>query len=79
MRVEYCIVLRDKSWMIERQGQFYGPYSSKQEAVREAIYVANYSTTHGLRAQVIAHKSDELLATFRTIMNPFGRSGEAPI
>jgi hypothetical protein len=79
MRVEYCIVLRDEGWMIERQGQFYGPYSSKQEAVREATYVANYSTEHGLRAQVITHKSDELLVTLRTIMNPVGRSGDAPI
>jgi hypothetical protein len=79
MRVEYCIVLRDKGWMIERQGQSYGPYSSKQVAVREANYVANYSTSHGLRAQVRAHKSDELLARLRTIMNPLGRSGEATI
>lgn len=79
MRVEYCIVLRDEGWMIERQGQFYGPYSSKQEAVREATYVAKYSTEHGLRAQVITHKSDELLVAPRTIMNPVGRSGDAPI
>jgi hypothetical protein len=64
MRVEYCIVVHDKGWMIERQGQFYGPYASKQEAVREATYVANYSTDHGLRAQVRAHKSDYLATDF---------------
>jgi len=53
MSVEYRISLRDERWMIERQGQFYGPYSSQQEALSEAVYVANYSTSHGLPAQVI--------------------------
>ena len=56
MCVEYCVILRDGSWMIERQGQLYGPYSSQQEAVREAVYVANYSINHGLQAQVIVQK-----------------------
>lgn len=53
MCVEYCIILRDEGWMIDRQGQLYGPYSSQQEAVREAVYVANYSINHGLEAEVI--------------------------
>jgi hypothetical protein len=53
MCVEYCIILRDEGWMIDRQGQLYGPYSSQQEAVREAVYVANYSIHHGLEAEVI--------------------------
>jgi hypothetical protein len=39
--------------MIKREGQLYGPYSSQQEALREAIYVANYSISHGLQAEVI--------------------------
>jgi len=56
MCVEYCIILRDGGWMIERQGQLYGPYSSQEEAVREAVYVANYSISHGLQAQVIVQK-----------------------
>jgi hypothetical protein len=56
MRVEYCVVLRDSGWMIEREGQLYGPYSSQQEAVREAVYVANYSINHGLQAEVIVQK-----------------------
>jgi hypothetical protein len=51
--IEYCIVQHDKGWMIDRQGYFYGPYTSKQDAVREAVYVANYSTNHGLHAEVI--------------------------
>ena len=50
--VEYCIVRHDKGWMIDREGQFYGPYASKQDAVREAVYVANYSTNRGLQAEV---------------------------
>jgi hypothetical protein len=45
MHGEYCIVLRDEGWMIERQGQLYGPYPSRQNAVNEAIYA-----TYGLQA-----------------------------
>jgi hypothetical protein len=54
--VEYCVVHRDEGWMIERHGQFYGPYSTQDEAVREAMYVANYSMSHGLPAEVIVQK-----------------------
>jgi len=53
MCIEYCIILRDEGWMIERQGQLYGPYPSQQQALREAEYVATYSINHGLPAQVI--------------------------
>jgi hypothetical protein len=56
MRVEYYVVFRDGGWMIKRHGQFYGPYSSQQEAVREAVYVATYSIDHGLEAEVIVQK-----------------------
>jgi hypothetical protein len=38
MLVEYCIVLGDAGWMIEREGQLYGPYPSQQNAVSEAFY-----------------------------------------
>lgn len=54
--IEYCVVRRDNGWMIERNGQFYGPYTSQDEAVREAAYVANYSINHGLPAEVVMHK-----------------------
>jgi hypothetical protein len=54
--VAYCVIRRDEGWMIERHGQFYGPYSSQQEAVREAVYVANYSINHGLPAEVVVQK-----------------------
>jgi hypothetical protein len=53
MRIEYRVTLRDEGWMIERQGQLYGPFSSQQEAVREANYVVNYSISHGMPARVI--------------------------
>jgi hypothetical protein len=53
MRIEYRVTLRDEGWMIERQGQLYGPFSSQQEAVREAAYVVNYSISHGLPAKVV--------------------------
>src|SRR5688572_19314099 len=56
MAVEYRIALRDRGWMIEREGQLYGPYSSKQEAVHEAVYVANYAMNHGLQSEVIVEK-----------------------
>ena len=61
MVVEYRIALRNEGWMIEREGQLYGPYLSKQEAVREALYVANYSINHGLEAEVVVQE-----AGFRT-------------
>jgi len=56
MRVEYYVIFYDGGWMIKRQGQFYGPYSSQQEAVREAVYVATYSIDHGMEAEVIVQK-----------------------
>jgi hypothetical protein len=73
--IEYCIVQHDKGWMIDRQGQCFGPYSSKQDAVREAVYVANYSTNHGLQAEVIVQEAfsrlpNRLLAAFRVITHP---------
>jgi hypothetical protein len=75
MAVEYRIALRNEGWMIEREGQLYGPYLSKQEAVREALYVANYSINHGLEAEVVVHGTssripDRLIAAFRTIAQP---------
>jgi len=54
--IEYCVVRRDNGWMIERDGQFYGPYTSQREAVSEAVYVANYSINHGLPAEVVVQK-----------------------
>jgi hypothetical protein len=59
--------------MIEREGQLYGPYSSQREAVREAVYVANYSTSHGLPAEVIVQNYLKeswagLIPAFRTII-----------
>jgi hypothetical protein len=75
MAVEYHIALRDEGWMIDREGQLYGPYSSQQEAMREAVYVADYSIHHGLPAEVIVEKtfstiSDRLMTVFRTIAHP---------
>ena len=43
--------------MIKRQEQFYGPYSSLDEAVREAVYVANYSISRGIGAAVIVQNN----------------------
>jgi hypothetical protein len=79
MSVEYRINLREQGWMIERQGQHYGPYSSQQEAVREATYVANYSINHGLGAEVIVQKYslgnlDRLIPALRTIIHHLGAS-----
>lgn len=79
MCVEYRINLRDEGWMIERQGRRYGPYSSQQEAVREAVYVANYSTSHGLQAEVVVQKYsigglDRLIPALRTIVHHLGAS-----
>jgi hypothetical protein len=61
--------------MIEREGQLYGPYSSKQEAVYEAVYVANYSISHGLQAEVSVRDTfsripNWLIAAFRTFVQP---------
>ena len=57
--IEYCVVRRDNGWMIERDGQFYGLYTSQAEVVREAAYAANYSIKHGLPAEVVGHKFPE--------------------
>jgi hypothetical protein len=54
--IEYRVVRRDNGWMIERDTQFYGPYTSQKEAMREAAYVANYSINHGLPAEVVVQK-----------------------
>jgi hypothetical protein len=75
MAVEYRIALRNEGWMIEREGQLFGPYSSKQEAMSEAFYVANYSINHGLKAEVVVQETfsripDRLIAAVRTIMQP---------
>jgi hypothetical protein len=75
MAIEYRIALRDRGWMIEREGQLYGPYSSKQEAVHEAVYVANYAINRGLQAEVIVQEAfpripDRLITAFRTIAQP---------
>lgn len=78
MAVEYRIALRNEGWIIEREGQLYGPYASKQDAVREAFYVANYSISHGLQAEVIVQKYsgklDRLRPALRTIIHHLGAS-----
>jgi hypothetical protein len=56
MGVEYYVIRGEEGWMIRRQEQLYGPYSSQDEAVREAVYVANYSISHGLPAEVMVQK-----------------------
>lgn len=56
MRVEYYIIFHDAGWVIKREEQIYGPYSSLAEAVREAAYVADYSSRHGIEAAVIVQK-----------------------
>ena len=75
MAIEYRIALRDGGWVIEREGQLYGPYSSKEEAVHEAMYAANYAISHGLPAEVIVQETfsripDRLIAVFQTITHP---------
>jgi hypothetical protein len=75
MAIEYRIALCERGWMIEREGQLYGPYSSKQEAVHEAVYVANYSINHGLQAEVRVRETfttipNWLITAFRTIVQP---------
>jgi hypothetical protein len=49
VRVEFCIVLRDEGWMIEREGRRYGPYDSRRDAMNEAICLANYSISYDLQ------------------------------
>ena len=56
MRVEYYVVHRPGGWMIERHGQYYGPYPSREKAVQEALYVANYSIKCGLEAHVTVQR-----------------------
>jgi hypothetical protein len=58
MRVDYYVIFQDGGWIIERQGQRYGPYPSSQAALSEAIYVADYSIRHGLEAQVIVEEKE---------------------
>ena len=77
MAVKYRVVLREQGWMIEREGQLYGPYPSKQEAVGEAVYVTNYSNSHGLKAEVIVQTFlgvDRLIPALRTIIHNLGVS-----
>ena len=79
MAIEYRIALRDRGWMIEREGQLYGPYSSKQEALHEAVYVANYAINHGLQSEVIVEKTfsripDRLITACRSITHPVTRT-----
>ena len=58
MRVAYYVMLRDRRWMIERHGQYYGPFACRDDAVREAVYVAEYSIRHGLQAEVIVQRNE---------------------
>jgi hypothetical protein len=58
MRVAYYIKIRDGRWMIERHGQCYGPFACREDAVKEAVYVAEYSIRHGLDAEVIVQRNE---------------------
>ncbi len=58
MHVAYYVSLRDGEWMIERHGQYYGPFPSREDAVREAVYVAEYSIRHGLQAEIIVQRNE---------------------
>lgn len=44
--------------MIERHGQCYGPFAGREDAVKEAVYVAEYSTRHGLQAEVVVQRHE---------------------
>ena len=58
MRVAYYVTLRDGRWMIERHGQCYGPFACREDAVKEAVYVAEYSIRHGLHAEVVVQRHE---------------------
>jgi len=58
MRVAYYVKLRDRGWMIERHGQYYGPFACREDAVKEAVYVAEYSIRHGLQAEVVVQRNE---------------------
>ena len=58
MRVAYNVKLRDRGWMIERHGQYYGPFACREDAVKEAVYVAEYSIRHGLQAEVVVQRNE---------------------
>ena len=58
MRVAYYVTLRDGRWMIERHGQYYGPFACREDAVKEAVYVAEYSIRHGLQAEVVVQRNE---------------------
>ena len=44
--------------MIERHGQYYGPFACREDAVKEAVYVAEYSIRHGLQAEVVVQRNE---------------------
>jgi hypothetical protein len=58
MRVAYYVIFHDGGWVIERHGQYYGPFACREDAVKEAVYVAEYSIRHGLEAEVIVQRSE---------------------
>jgi hypothetical protein len=64
MHVAYYVILRNGRWMIERHGQYYGPFTCREDALKEAVYVAEYSIRHGLHAEVIVQRN-EFQATHR--------------
>jgi hypothetical protein len=68
MRVEYYVLFHDGGWVIKRQEQIYGPYSSLDEAVREAVYVANYSISRGIGAAVIVQSNRPQTIAFRSYL-----------
>jgi hypothetical protein len=70
MRVAYYVIFHERGWMIERHGQYYGPFTCQEEAVREAVYVADYSIRHGLEAEVVVERTAAPKASLNSDLPP---------
>jgi hypothetical protein len=57
-RAQYFVIRFDTEWKIKFEGQLYGPYSSRQEAIRVAVESAYASGENGNEAEVLVQGSN---------------------
>ena len=62
-RAHYYVVIHENRWKITLNGKHFGPFSTQQDAIDEAVRCAHQAHKDGFDAQVLVQGADNRFRT----------------